>query len=108
MNRTDFPEGQVAPLHAVARERHGLPITFANAFGVTRADGSWTLIDIAPPFTDTIVRKWPNIYFSTPLDAIVFSQGHFDHTSGASALADDWHTHIYPHASTAVNAVSND
>jgi hypothetical protein len=58
MNRIDIPEDQIVPLDSVAPGIHGLRITFANVFGVTRADGSWTVIDTSLPFTDTIVQKW--------------------------------------------------
>src|SRR5579872_269111 len=98
MNRIDIPEDQVVPLDSVAPGVHGLRITFVNVFGITHADGSWTLIDTALPFTDGVVRKWAEKRFGAPPNAILLSHGHFDHVSGASALAGHWNTHIYAHA----------
>jgi len=58
MNRIDIPEDQIVALDSVAHGIHGLRITFANVFGVTRANGFWTLIDTAPLFTDILAQKW--------------------------------------------------
>jgi glyoxylase-like metal-dependent hydrolase (beta-lactamase superfamily II) len=95
VDHIDIPEGQVVPLDAVAPGVHGLRITFVNVFGINHRDGSWTLIDSALPFSQSLIRRWAEKHFDGPPNAIILSHGHFDHVGSAQALADEWGVEIY-------------
>ena len=97
MDRIEIPESQVVPLNAIGAGIQGLRIAFVNVFALTNPDSSWTLIDTALPMTDGFIRRWAEKHFSKPPNAIVLTHGHFDHVSGATALADHWKVPIYAH-----------
>jgi glyoxylase-like metal-dependent hydrolase (beta-lactamase superfamily II) len=97
MDKIDVPEEQVVPLDEVAPGVRGLRIAFVNVFAVTHPDGSWTLVDAALPFSETLIRRWVEKHFSSAPNAIVLTHGHFDHVSAAGALAEGWDVPIYAH-----------
>jgi glyoxylase-like metal-dependent hydrolase (beta-lactamase superfamily II) len=97
MDPVKIPEDQIIPMDAVAPGVRGLRITFVNVFGITHADGSWTLIDAAIPFSAGIIRGWAEKNFKRAPNAIVLTHGHFDHVSAARDLADHWNVPVYAH-----------
>jgi glyoxylase-like metal-dependent hydrolase (beta-lactamase superfamily II) len=97
MDRVELPEDEIVSLDHIAPRVRGLRITFVNVFGITHADGSWTLIDTALPMSGSLIRIWVEKHFAGPPNAIVLSHGHFDHVSEAATLADEWHVPIYAH-----------
>ena len=64
MDPVKIPEDQIIPMDAVAPGVQGLRITFVNVFGITHADGSWTLIDAAIPFSAGMIRSWAENFLS--------------------------------------------
>jgi glyoxylase-like metal-dependent hydrolase (beta-lactamase superfamily II) len=98
MDRITVPEDQVVPRENVAAGVRGLRIAFVNVLAVTHADGTWTLIDAALPFTAGLIRRWAEKFATIPPNAIVLTQGHFDHAGAARELADEWNVPIYAHA----------
>lgn len=87
----------VQPMERVAEGVCGLRIGFVNVFGVTHANGSWTLIDAGVPYSAGYIRRWAEREFGGPPNAIVLTHGHFDHASGAPQLADGWDIPVYAH-----------
>ncbi len=92
-----IPDDQVVALDSIAPGLVGLRIAFVNVFGVTHADGSWTLIDAAIPFSASRIRTWAEKHFGRAPNAIVLTHGHFDHVSAARELSDGWACPIYAH-----------
>ncbi len=84
-------------MDAIATGLRGLRIAFVNVFGVSNANGSWTLIDAGIPFSQSIIKSWAESHFGAPPLAIILTHGHFDHVSAARGLADDWNIPIYAH-----------
>lgn len=97
MDKVEIREDQVVAMEAIAPGLRGLKITFVNVFGVEHADGSWTLIDAAIPFSASRIKGWAERSFGRAPNAIVLTHGHFDHVSAAKDLADEWHVPIYAH-----------
>ena len=97
MDKVEIPQDEVVPMEAIAPGLSGLKITFVNVFAVTHADGSWTLIDAAIPFSASRIKSWAEENFHRPPNAIVLTHGHFDHVSAAKDLADAWDVPIYAH-----------
>lgn len=97
MDKVEVAKDQVAPMEAIAPGLHGLKIAFVNVFGATHADGSWTLIDAAIPFSASHIKGWAEKVFGRVPNAIVLTHGHFDHVSAAKDLADEWDVPIYAH-----------
>ena len=97
MDTIKIPDEQVIPIETVASDIRGLRIAFVNIFAVTNDDGSWTLIDAALPFTETLIRNWADKHFGKAPTAILLTHGHFDHVSAAKDLADHWNVPIYAH-----------
>ncbi len=98
MEKVEIAEDQVVPIDAIAPGLSGLKITFVNVFGVTHADGSWTLIDAALPFSGSRIKSWAERSFGRAPNAIVLTHGHFDHVSAAKDLAEEWNVPVYAHA----------
>ena len=97
MDSIPVPEEQVIPLDAIAPGVRGLRIAFVNVFGITHADGTWTLLDAAIPFSAGSIRSWAEKHFAGAPRAIVLTHGHFDHVSAAGELAKEWDVPIYAH-----------
>jgi glyoxylase-like metal-dependent hydrolase (beta-lactamase superfamily II) len=97
MDKVEIPASDALPLDAIAPGVIGLRIIFVNVFGVTHADGSWTLIDAALPGSAGRIKSWAKENFTTPPNAIVLTHGHFDHVSEARQLADEWQVPVYAH-----------
>jgi glyoxylase-like metal-dependent hydrolase (beta-lactamase superfamily II) len=97
MDKVEVPEDEVVPMEAIAPGLSGLKITFVNVFGVTHANGGWTLIDAAVPFSASRIKQWGETTFGGAPNAIVLTHGHFDHVSAAKDLADEWDVPIYAH-----------
>lgn len=99
MAQTEVPVSKslLVPIDDIAEGVRGLRIGFVNVFGVTRSDGSWTLIDAGVPFSAGLIRRWADKHFSSAPSAIVLTHGHFDHVSAASELGDHWDVPIYAH-----------
>lgn len=98
MTGVDIPAEQIIPLDAVAEGVRGLRITFVNVFGISHADGSWTLVDAGVPFSQSHIRRWAEDIFSRPPNAIFLTHGHFDHVGAARDLAEHWSVAVYAHA----------
>ncbi|HLI77685.1 MAG TPA: MBL fold metallo-hydrolase [Acidobacteriaceae bacterium] len=97
MDKVEIAEDQIVPMEAIAPGLNGLKITFVNVFGVTHADGSWTLIDAALPLSAGRIKSWADRTFGRAPNAIVLTHGHFDHVSAAKELADEWNVPVYAH-----------
>jgi glyoxylase-like metal-dependent hydrolase (beta-lactamase superfamily II) len=97
MDKVEIPGDQVVAMDAIAAGVNGLKIMFVNVFGVTHADGSWTLIDAAIPYSASRIQHWAEKSFARAPNAIVLTHGHFDHVSAATELADHWDVPIYAH-----------
>ena len=98
MEKVDIGEDQVMPMNAIAPGVEGLRIAFVNVFGVTHADGSWTLIDAAIPYSAGRIRRWAEEKFGRAPNAILLTHGHFDHVSAAKELAEAWDVPVYAHS----------
>lgn len=97
MAHVSIPESLVVPLEDAATGIAALRIVFVNVFGLTHADGSWTLVDAGLPLSAALIRNWAEKHFSAPPEAIVLTHGHFDHVSAAKELAEKWNVSIYAH-----------
>lgn len=97
MPKVSIPESFVIPLEEIASGVSGLRIVFANVFGLTHADGTWTLIDAGLPFSATHIANWAEKHLAGRPRGIVLTHGHFDHVSAAKDLAERWDTFIYAH-----------
>lgn len=95
MDKVEIGEDQATPMDAIAPGVEGLKIMFVNVFGVTHADGTWTLIDAAVPFSASRIRSWAEKRFRGAPNAILLTHGHFDHVSAAKDLAEGWNVPVY-------------
>lgn len=96
MDHVDLASEEL-PLDAITTGVKGLRIAFVNVFGVSFANGSWSLIDAGLPFSETLIRNWAEKTYGTPPTSIVLTHGHFDHVSCAKALAEHWDVPVYAH-----------
>lgn len=98
MDRIELSEDQVTTMDAIAEGVLGLRIAFVNVFGVSHADGTWTLIDAGVPGSLGRIRTWAERSFGRPANAIVLTHGHFDHVGEVAELADGWDCPIFAHS----------
>ena len=97
MDKVQVSEGDALSLDDIAPGLIGLRIAFVNVFGVSHADGSWTLIDAALPLSAGRIKHWAEEKFGRAPNAIVLTHGHFDHVSAAKELAHEWDIPVYAH-----------
>jgi glyoxylase-like metal-dependent hydrolase (beta-lactamase superfamily II) len=97
MQHIELSDQNVVPLTNIAPNVKGLRIIFVNVFGITNADGSWTLIDAGLPLSTERIRHWVDMKFSKPPAAIVLTHGHFDHIGAVKDLAESWRVPVYAH-----------
>ncbi len=97
MDGINIPSEQVVPMDTIAPGLTGLRITFVNVFGVTHADGTWTLIDAGIPGSAPLIRSWAEKHFGKPPVALILTHGHFDHVGAAKTLAEEWQIPVYAH-----------
>ena len=98
MDRVDISAEHIVPMDAIAAGVEGLRIVFVNLFGISHADGTWTLIDAGLPFSADPIRRWAEKHFGKTPNAIVLTHGHFDHVGAAESLAESWHVPVYANA----------
>ncbi len=97
MEKVEIAASDALPMDAIAPGVLGLRISFVNVFGVTHADGSWTLIDAALPLSASRIKRWADKHFGKAPNSIVLTHGHFDHVSAARDLSDEWNVPVYAH-----------
>jgi glyoxylase-like metal-dependent hydrolase (beta-lactamase superfamily II) len=97
MDGRPIQDEHVVPMDDIAPGVCGLRIVFVNVFAITHADGTWTLVDAALPYSASHIRSWAERRFGTAPSRIVLTHGHFDHVSAAKELAEHWDTRIYAH-----------
>ena len=76
-----------------------VPNSFVNAYLIGQPGAPWALIDSGLPGFSWKIRAAAAARFgpeSRP-EAIFLTHGHFDHSGGAKALADEWGVPIYAH-----------
>ena len=78
----------------IAPHVHVIPIAFVNAYTIHTPDDNWVLVDtgIKPGFPT--LKALEHEYGKAPV-AIVLTHGHFDHSSNAFQLAEQWNVPIY-------------
>ncbi|MDX1530634.1 MAG: MBL fold metallo-hydrolase [Rhodothermales bacterium] len=75
------------------------PIGFVNVYFVGAPGSPWVLVDTGLPNTAGLVARAAEARYGADArpEAIVLTHGHFDHSGGASALAERWDAPIYVH-----------
>ena len=78
----------------IAPHVHVIPIAFVNAYTIHTPDDNWVLVDtgIKPGLGALKALEKEN---GKPPVAIVLTHGHFDHSSNAFQLAQQWNVPIY-------------
>ena len=78
----------------IAPHVHVIPILFVNAYTIHTPDDNWVLVDtgvkVGLPALKALEKE-----FGKPPVAIVLTHGHFDHSSNAFTLAEQWDVPIY-------------
>lgn len=80
----------------IAPHVHQLQIGFVNTYAITLPGGDWVLADSAIKVGLPLVKGLEKEFGRPPL-AIVLTHGHWDHSSNAYTLAEQWGVKIYIH-----------
>ena len=80
----------------IAPHVHVIPIAFVNAYAIHTPDDDWVLVDTGVKLGLPALKNLETQFGRPPL-AIVLTHGHFDHSSNAFALAEQWNIKIYIH-----------
>ena len=80
----------------IAPHVHVIPIAFVNAYTIHTPDDNWVLVDTGVKPGLPALKNLEQEFGRPPL-AIVLTHGHFDHSSNAFTLAEQWDVKIFAH-----------
>ena len=80
----------------IAPHVHVIPIAFVNAYAIHTPDDNWVLVDTGVKLGLPALKNLEKEFGRPPL-AIVLTHGHFDHSSNAFELAEQWDVKVWVH-----------